>query len=271
MRALGALLLLVLLAGCADRAAVGSGPGSSPSASLAADGLAIQVRSSGGMMPTTARVTALPVVSVYGDGRVITPAPVPAIYPGPALEGLQVEHLTPAQVSSLVDQGLRAGVGSLGDLGQPQVSDAPSTMFFVAGRTTEVDALGIGADGTLTKKQRDARKQLQSLLDMLTGLSTKGATPYVPARVAAVSTPWVAGTTGLPQPPPAVAWPGPQLPGDKTAAYGCVVAAGAQAAAVVAAAGKANSQTPWTSAGAQWRLALRPLLPDESTCADLNR
>jgi hypothetical protein len=46
---------------------------------------------------------------------------------------------------------------------------------------------------------------------------------------------------------------------------------GDEAKAVLAAAAKANSLTPWTSGGKTWRVGLRPLLPDEHTCADLNR
>jgi len=30
-----------------------------------------------------------------------------------------------------------------------------------------------------------------------------------------------------------------------------------------------NAATPWTSGGKTWWLTLRPLLPDESGCADL--
>ena len=39
--------------------------------------------------------------------------------------------------------------------------------------------------------------------------------------------------------------------------------------AVLATAAKANAATPWTSGGRTWSLHLRPLLPDESGCADL--
>ena len=272
MRALGVLLLLVLLAGCADRTNVdGTGSHPAPSRSITPDGLVIQVRYGGGLMAPTGRLTEVPLLSVYGDGHVIVPGPVTDVYPGPALPNLRLRHLAPADVDNLVEQGLDAGVGTTGDLGQPQVADAPTTTFYVAGRTTEVDALGIGADANLTPAQRDARRRLQHLLGVLQRLSTGQTVPYVATRVAAVSTPWSGDPDGPPSPPAAVAWPGPQLPGDTTGAYGCAVAAGDQATAVLAAAAKANTLTPWTSAGTRWRVTLRPLLPDESTCADLTR
>ncbi|EFC85235.1 hypothetical protein [Parafrankia sp. EUN1f] len=67
-------------------------------------------------------------------------------------------------------------------------------------------------------------------------------------------------------------WPGPPLPGEP---YGeglglsCVTSGGGDATKVLAAARTADAITPWTSEGAKWRLTFRPLLPDESSCADL--
>jgi hypothetical protein len=50
----------------------------------------------------------------------------------------------------------------------------------------------------------------------------------------------------------------------------CVTATGAEATAVIEAAGGANLLTPWLSAdGTRWSVLFRPLLPDESGCADL--
>jgi hypothetical protein len=39
---------------------------------------------------------------------------------------------------------------------------------------------------------------------------------------------------------------------------------------VVAVAAPTNSLTPWLSAGAEWRLVFRALLPDESGCPSGN-
>jgi hypothetical protein len=100
------------------------------------------------------------------------------------------------------------------------------------------------------------------------------STPYEPAALAAIATPWVApgADGGLPAPEP-VAWPGPALPGEAMGSadlgVGCVVAEGDQARAVLTAAAKANAATPWTSGGKKWSVTLRPLLPDETGCADL--
>jgi hypothetical protein len=72
--------------------------------------------------------------------------------------------------------------------------------------------------------------------------------------------------------PEPVAWPGPPLPGERLGRLPdvtCVVATGKQASAVITAAGNANVLTPWTSGDATWSVTFRPLLPDESGCADL--
>jgi len=48
-----------------------------------------------------------------------------------------------------------------------------------------------------------------------------------------------------------------------------VVATGAQLDTVLAAVAKANQNTPWSSGGNTYSITFRPLLPDESGCADL--
>ncbi|KPM57546.1 cold-shock protein [Frankia sp. R43] len=67
-------------------------------------------------------------------------------------------------------------------------------------------------------------------------------------------------------------WPGPPLPGEPYGAglvLNCVTSSGGDATKVLAAARTADANTPWTSEGRTWSLTFRPLLPDESSCADL--
>src|SRR5262245_55006088 len=56
---------------------------------LGADTVAIRVAEIGGFVAAIEYHSRLPLVSVYGDGRVITKGPVPTIYPGPALPNIQ--------------------------------------------------------------------------------------------------------------------------------------------------------------------------------------
>jgi hypothetical protein len=277
----GALLLPA--AGCAKAGPAQPGdPG--PSGSYAADTAVIRVAYLGGFVPADLLVTRLPLISVYGDGRVVTEGPQIAIYPGPALPNVLVQKISAADIDKLVALGVDAGVGTAADLGSPPVADAPSTRFAVLTgsglKTTEVMALGEASGNGLTDAQVQARKKLKAYLDALTDLPKtlgKGAVseaqPFEPAALAAVSRPWTADSSGVGQ-QPEVAWPGPALPGKPVREgfeMGCVTVSGDALASTLAAAKKANTATPWTSGGKRWSVTFRPLLPDEASCADLAR
>ncbi|MGI5151031.1 hypothetical protein ACQEVC_32500 [Plantactinospora sp. CA-294935] len=284
----GALLLLV--AACAREGAGtgGDGPGGGSggdSGPADPNGVVLRVEQIGGFVAPASRLTRVPMVTIYADGRVITEGPVPAIYPGAALPNLQQQRLTPEQVDQLVEQARAAGVGTATDLGRPSVTDVPSTRFTISsGAGTdklEVYALSEGGQNAsgLTEAQRTARAELQKLLAALTDLAgTLGQDrvdqpqPYQAEAVAAVAIPWRADGNGLAA-PPEIVWPGPALPGSPPSSgldQGCVEVRGAEATALLGAAAKANARTPWTSGGDRWQVGLRPLLPDETGCADLS-
>src|SRR4051812_28876373 len=276
-RSAAALVLLLVLGACARGSGDDGGGGPAGSYPYAPDDLVLQISWTGGFVTPQMLTGRLPLVSVYGDGRVVTEGPVAAIYPGPALPNLQVQRIDAAAVQALVDRALDAGVGETGDLGTPPLADAPSTRFTVSTgletRTSEAYALSEDTTG-ITGEQAAARAELLALLGELTDLSAGAAQAYVPAAVAALATEYPpAEDPGLV--PPDAPWPGPALPGDPLEARPgpfCVVATGDQATAVLEAAGSANALTPWLGdAGARWSLLLRPLLPDETGCADLRQ
>jgi hypothetical protein len=275
------VVLLLALTGCAERAGTGglpSAPSSAvpSSAAAAADGLVLRVEHTGGFLTPSATVARLPLVSVYADGRVITEGPVILIHPGPALPNVQVAEIDAGAVQDLVDRALAAGVGETSDLGMPPVADAPSTRFtLVTSEGTherEVYALSETPEsGGLTPEQEEARSRLLDLQSSLTDVGSAGTTSYAPDAVAAVVTPWIDPEDALAQ--PELPWPGPALPGEPTGGppdVSCVTATGAEAQALVEAARGGNASTPWVTAdGSRWSVAFRPLLPDESSCADL--
>jgi hypothetical protein len=221
----------------------------------------------------------LPLISVYADGRMISEGPVIAIYPGPALPNLQEQRIDRAAVQDLVDRALAAGVADTTDLGSPPVADATSTRITVltASHTyvREVYALQeTPAEGPgLTDAQHAARTKLRDLVSAITEPTAgDGSAPYQPDSIAALAAPWSAPQDGLPQPD--VAWPGPALPGESTGGLpdlGCVTVTGDQVPALLTAAASANTETAWvTPGGSRWSVTFRPLLPDESGCADLS-
>ena len=279
MRALAVLAAFTMglaLVGCGTKVT----PGPPVTRSYAAPDLVLQVDPLPGFGPAEWMFTHTPIISVYGDGRVITVGPTPAIFPGPALPSLLIQQIPTSDVRRLADRARTAGVGSNADLGQPGVADAGSMRFTLLTDSgvvqTTAYALGdFGDDPNLNSAQRAARQALQQLVDDLHDLgkvlgSAPAPAPYTPTAVAAIAQEWRdPGDPGLPTPPP-VAWPGPALPGQSVLqGLGCAIATGASADAVLAAAAHANTRTPWTFGGRRWTVTLRPLLPDESTCQDL--
>jgi len=280
-----ALALALLLSACASEAIPGEGsdsPSDPSSEPAPAAGLVLRVDQTGGFVMPSASVGRLPVVAIYADGQVITQGPVPAIYPGPALPNLQVSEIEQSEVQDVVDRALAAGVAESDDLGSPPVADAFSTRFTVvtADETyvREVYALweapdreGGGAVEGVTEEQSAARDRLVELLDSLTALGNSATTAYVPGAVAAIASPWIDPGDGMSY--PAIAWPGPALPGTPTGGppdMGCVTVAGAEVAPLLELAGTATQLTPWTTPdGATWAVTFRPLLPEESGCEDL--
>jgi hypothetical protein len=124
---------------------------------------------------------------------------------------------------------------------------------------------------SLTDAQRAARAALRDVQDDL--IEPRGAPgPFPASSLAVISVPYSAPEAPDPPAPATVAWPGPALPGDPVGpgdAVGCVTVTGESAKAVLAAAATANAATPWTGGGKTWSLRFRPLLPDETGCADL--
>jgi hypothetical protein len=278
-----ALALLIAVGGCVRAADPGPDPGATGSNYSPTD-LVVQVKEVGGFIAPTTLATRLPIVSVYGDGRVVTVGPQIDIYPGPALPNVLVQRISRADVARLAAMARAAGVGSP-DTAQPTVADAPTTRFTVRTAsglfTTDAEALGLSEGAGLTPKQRLLRSHLQALLNQLTDLphtlgtgAVSKAEPYQPIALTAVARP-----SGLPDPNAPtnqreMAWPGPTLPGqtlNPALDLHCILVTGDSLTPVLDAAAKANRATPWGSAGRFWLLEFRPLLPDERDCGALGQ
>lgn len=274
---------LVVLTACAradNGGDVGAAPAASESAASQQGGLVLRLTQEGGFVPAERIVGRIPEVSVYADGRMITEGPITMQYPGPALPNLQVATIAPDAVAALADEATAAGVRTGSDLGQPNVADAPNTRIDVIrdGTTQSVSVSALGEampnDPRLTPAQRESRAKLAAFVEKLrkTGLNADNQ-PYQAQKIAALAGEYKQPQDGLPGTPQPVAWPGPALPGDylnPNVKIGCVLA---DAAAVRGAVeqGKASQTTPWTSGGNQYAITFRPLLPDETGCADLRK
>ncbi|MBQ1075722.1 hypothetical protein KBX06_21550 [Micromonospora sp. C31] len=272
-----ALLPLALLATACAQQDDGVGDAGPATPTYPSDAVVLRIEQTGGFVTPAAAVTRLPIVTVYGDGRMITQGPTVLVYPGPALPNVQVTDLDAGQVEQLAERARAAGVGSAGDLGSPQVTDVPATRFTLRGAVgveeTTVEALNVpGSDTGLTAEQQAARKKLRDFAASVPDLALESGAktqPYRPTAVAAVAEPWVANDGAGKQ--DEVAWPGPDLPGKPVGTTGlsCVTVNGEQVPRLLDAAATANAATPWTSGGKRWTVTLRPLLPDETGCGDL--
>jgi hypothetical protein len=274
-----ATAVLLGLAACGQQGGTAT-PASTSSVPAPAEGLVLRVESTGGFVSPAVTAARLPLVSLYADGRVLTEGPVAQIYPGPALPNLQEGRIDQGAVQDVVDRAVAAGVTETSDLGSPPIADATSIRFTLVtdSHTYVREAYALwetpGDGAGLTEEQQAARARLSDFLASVTDPAAEGgdSAPYTPSAIAAVVTPWTEQQDDPPQ--PEVAWPGPALPGESTGGLpdvSCVTATGDQAQALVTAATSASTTTPWTTAdGTRWSVALRPLLPDESGCTDLN-
>lgn len=282
---IAAAVPLFVMSACAQPTADGAGlpasgtPESSAASPQGGTSLVLRTEQFGGFVPQDRTVGALPQVSVYADGRVISEGPVVAVYPGPALPNVQVQTISPERVQELIKAAEAAGVRNGADFGRPNVADAPSTRVTVVTPqgTQSVTAAALHEsqpqDPQLTPAQRSAREKLATYVSSLTSLQTSQSDvkPYSAEAVAVLARPWV-DPGGTDPKSPEKAWPGPALPGTYLNAaikIGCVMVTGAEKDKVWAAAKDATAITPWTADGAKYLITFRPMLPDEAGCAVL--
>jgi len=279
------LVPLLLLTGCAQRAANSlpsppSSPTPTPWGHYAPDNIVLSIDEGGGFVAAQVIATELPHVIVYGDGRVITGRTGWADR-SVGLPYLRQYMIGPDGLRQLVSLAFAAGVGQDIDYGHPLVADVSTTTFRVLTSygllATHVYALE--HDEGLDPAMRDARQKLIDLQEALTDIdSTLGpdvaglATSYQPVRVAVVSQQW-----GNSTPSDERTWPGPTLPGQPLPLnpmigeddLSCVEASGTDLGPVLAEADAATEGTAWLWDGQRYRVWFRPLLPHESSCADL--
>ena len=282
--AVASLALLAATNGCAGAAPGSTGPSATSGpgpATYAPDDLVLRVEVVHGFMREYF-VDQLPIVSVYGDGRVITEGrAILADAPAPIMRTVVVRQITAAGVDALVTRALERGVGRDIDYGQPEIYDAPGTRFTLLTEqgplVSDVYALGV-TEGSrnLTDTQRSARQALQNLVADLRDLAgTLGPEavgneePYTPQALAAITREW---TDSVSSSQPERVWPGPALPGEPMGTLPevrCLTVTDADVATVVEATAAAHAYSRWISEGQRWLVVLRPLLPDETSCADL--
>jgi hypothetical protein len=266
-----------------------------------ADELVLRVEYQGGFVPYEFTLSSVPFWSLFGDGTLITTGPQIEIYPPPALPSLLSTPITEDGVQAILAAAKDAGLMD-GDKQYDEmcVSDMATTVFTTnADETTSVvsayaldagEATGAsgssatggtgtsnGSPGTCGSrhdaKARAALAEFQARLGDLERWLPEGSVgadeAYQPTEMRVYVLPY-RKDPDLPQ--QAMDWPldtplsafGEPLANDPQTR--CGVVSGGDFDQVYAAARSANQLTPWMSQETDYRLILRPLLPDEHTC-----
>jgi hypothetical protein len=264
-------------------------PSVEPSPSPAAAELVLRVTSEGGFISPAAHLAQLPIVVVYADGRILTPAPVPAIDPGPLVPVESVRDVGAAGVTAIRAAIAAAGLDAGGGTNPGVGADAADTVFVVqaGGRTvtTRFPALGVGGPGGPGRSGQpgaSANPQRAAALDLLARLTdtsdawggpATAPAAYVPSgyRIFVVPGTPLASDTGAPA--DAVAWPlaiplasfgRPAVPDRGISGLRVGVVRLADAATLAPVLDAATAVTPFTSGGESFTLRVSPLLPDEA-------
>ena len=176
-----AMGLAVVLAACASPPGTDDGAIEHPTG---ADEVVLRVSSAGGFVMPEFLFSALPQFTLYGDGTVIVPGAVPAIYPCPALAPLQARRLNEEGIQAILRAV--AGTGTFVadarfDGAQAMVADATDTVFTLNADATSVEvsvyALGFLDPANLPPGMPEAEvaahDALLHLSNMLSSLDTQ--------------------------------------------------------------------------------------------------
>jgi hypothetical protein len=281
-----AAVIAAMLAGCARGGSAPSGPIGHPSG----DALILRVETAGGLLPAGTVFSALPSLSIYGDGRVIAPGAIDMIYPGPALAPLIVRRLSESGIQAVLHEVLTTGLfnqSQIFDGARAAVADAGTTVFTLRadGREVSVSVYGLGTldlsnpPASVSGEELDAIRALTRLSGKLAmldswlpagGWADSTSRQYVPdalrllVRLADADPPDQSGIANQ-----LVAWPGsgdPAAFGDpvaQPAVARCGVVEGAEASDWFGALQHANQLTRFASGLHRYQVTPRPLLPDE--------
>jgi hypothetical protein len=257
-------------------------PGSGPSATPETARLVLRITSEGGFIGPAANLAALPEVSVYSDGRILTPGAVDAVFPGPLLTPVQVKHVGPAGAAAIVAAIRAAGLDKPSGGGGGGNPDTGTQVFAVnVDGTTITTRIGLGGGPGIPGHPGGGSPDplAGAAADLLARLQDPaeawGSTPVTSILAPTAYRVYVA--PGAPQgdgssSAPAVAWPlaapldqfgVPAVPDRGIAGLRQGAVLGSDAAQLGPVLTSATVSTPFSSGGKLYTLYVRALLPDE--------
>jgi hypothetical protein len=284
-------VIVLLLAGCANAASpTSSSPSPSPTTTpvpslgidhkTGATDLVLRFDQGGGFIAPWAIVTQAPIFSLYGDGTIVfrdITAMAPQVEDGLGRGApYRTARLSEPQIQALLQQAINDGALGVArtQYANDRVADAPTTVFTIhaGGLDKTVSAYGLGIDQqpgpdavvlTALAKLAERLGQFNS-----TGFETQ---PYLPARYRAMLLdPQMVGAAKP------IAWPWPDIKATEFAAPARDADSGTFPRRIVTADDVAKLRLTQIEGGLMgipvmapdgkvYALALRPLLPDETS------
>ncbi|MGH9186468.1 MAG: hypothetical protein ACRD0U_11730 [Acidimicrobiales bacterium] len=239
-----------------------------PQLPAGSEAIAIQYTTGGGITGPCCSLWDVPEITAYGDGRVVfvegTVGQVP---------GMRQATVPRADLIDLLGQAGNEGLLEAGgpDTG-PLCCDLAYTRVILA-ETYEFSVMGLGFEhegDDLSGKERQARRAVARLRDQLRALANDSAEygAYAPDELAVLVFPG-SGRAGA-EPTP---WPlvrsladGGIPTGNDGRCLHITNLDGTEDARAVLAAGRRSTGSSWSSAGQEWEVTVRPLLPHEHGC-----
>lgn len=241
-----------------------------------ADQVVWQTRVTGGTLTAVSRAAAIPVVTIYGDGRVFRSAPFNDRrfdQPLPVLMG----EVDPELLSAFITRAETSGLFEPGtDFGEPDVDDMATTVAMLHGngepQMLEAYSLGGRFDADLTEEVATDREELRRLLAAGEEL-VPIPDPWTPPRVKVLRLADDASFDPKPDADPdaePLPWPGPALddllrPVEGDSVLGCGEVEGTEAGDLFEAATE-NPLPQWEVDGQVRTVIVVALLPGEAAC-----
>ncbi len=253
-----------------------------PSATPSNAELVLRVTSEGGFIGPAAGLAALPAVSVYADGRIITPGATPAIDPASLVVPADVRNVGAAGIAAIETAIRAAGLATASATGSGVAGDTGATIFTITldGTTVRTRFVGLGGGPPGPGGAGGGDPARAAALDLLTRLTDPAETwgaPAAPATTFRAAGYRVFVAPGAPagdpaSAPPPLDWPlataldafgSPAVADRGIAGLRMGVVTGVDAAALEPVLARATQLTAFKSGGRSYTLYVRPLLPDE--------
>ena len=246
--------------------------------------MVVQVSHVGGLRLAEQAFSDLPGATLVGDGVLVFEGAQIEIFPPPMLPSLWSVDVGDDGVQAVLQRAGEAGLlSSPPEYGRPPIADATTTVVEIHAQDQsyvhEIYALHAGDMGTpgLSPEQLERRQKVAEFTSMLTVPEIEVGRPVpepdryraeaIAVRASAVSSGEQVDDAPGGISPEVVEWP---LAGiDLAAASDCMVIDGAEAEELYVTLSEVSTATRFDQGGEAFSLEIRPLLPNEKSCGDV--